>query len=117
MAIGAAALAVIIGLYGLSHLYRGGGTALAGGRKLGRGPYSETHCRADHEFLGRLSQTVEELREAARDGDWVIDWRTFDDFVNKALAAGAAGQYVEGVRYFCRAISFMMSQLRSQPTR
>ncbi len=118
-AIVAAALAVLIGLFGLIRRFGGnsGATSLSGGRRLGRGPYSETVSRPDHEFLMKLAQTVDELREAAREGDWVIDWRTFDGFVNKALAADVAKQYVEGVRYFCRSISFMMNELRSQPTR
>jgi hypothetical protein len=114
----AAGLAVVIGLAGFARrLSAGGGTSLADGRRMGRGPYSETFSQPDHEFLGRLAHTVDELREAAREGDWVIDWRKFDDFVSKALAADRDKQYVEGVRYFCRSITFMMNELRSQPTR
>ncbi|MEX2027282.1 MAG: protein phosphatase 2C domain-containing protein [Pirellulaceae bacterium] len=118
-AIVAAVLAGAIGLFGLIRRYGvgGGGTSLSGGRMLGRGPYSETISRADHEFLLKLAHTVDELREAAREGDWVIDWRTFDDIVAKALAADKSKQYVEGVSHYCRAISFMMNELRSQPTR
>jgi hypothetical protein len=118
-AIVAAVLAGAIGLFGLIRRYgaSGSGTSLSGGRMLGRGPYSETVSRPDHEFLLKLAHTVDELREAAREGDWVIDWRTFDDFVAQALAADKSKQYVEGVRFFCRAISFMMNELRTQPTR
>ncbi|HUE72084.1 MAG TPA: protein phosphatase 2C domain-containing protein [Pirellulaceae bacterium] len=118
-AIVAAALAAAIGLFGVIRRYgaSGGGTSLSGGRMLGRGPYSETISRADHEFLMKLAHTVDELREAAREGDWVIDWRTFDDLVAQALAADKSKQYAEGVRHFCRAITFMMNELRSQPTR
>ncbi len=118
-AIVAVALAAVIALFGLARRFggSGGGTSLSGGQRLGRGPYSETISQADHEFLQKLAHTVDELREAAREGDWVIDWRKFDEFVAKALAADRDKQYVEGVRYFCRSISFMMNQLRSQPTR
>ena len=117
----AIAAGVIAGVIGLVALLRwnaaGRGTSLGQGQLLGKGPYSETASRADHEFLTKLAQTVDELREAAREGDWVIDWKTFDSFVARALAADQAKQHVEGVRYFCRAISFMMNELRSQPTR
>jgi protein phosphatase len=117
-AVVAAGLAVIIGVAGISRRLVGtGGTPLDGGRRLGRGPYSETISQPDHDFLAKLAHTVDELREAAREGEWVIDWRKFDDFVAKALAADRDRQYVEGVRYFCRAITFMMNQLRSQPIR
>ena len=113
-----AALAVVIGLVGLWRRFgAGGGTSLGGGRVMGRGPYSTTFSQPDHEFVGKLAHTVDELREAAREGDWVIDWRKFDDFVSKALAADRDKQYIEGVRYFCRSITFMMNELRSQPTR
>ncbi|HZL87307.1 MAG TPA: protein phosphatase 2C domain-containing protein [Pirellulaceae bacterium] len=114
----AAALAAIIGLVGLARRFgTGGGTSLADGRRMGRGPYSETFSQPDHEFLGKLAHTVDELREAAREGDWVIDWRKFDEFVSKALAADRDKQYIDGVRYFCRSITFMMNELRSQPIR
>ena len=117
-AIAAAALAAAAGIFGLARRYAAaGGTSLSGGRMLGRGPYAEAVSRPDHELLTKLAQTVEELREVAREGEWVIDWHSFDDFVAKAAAADKARQYVEGVRYFCQAISFMMNELRSQPTR
>lgn len=111
-------LALLIALAGVAKRFGGGGgTSLADGRRLGRGPYSETVSQPDHEFLQKLAHTVDELREAAREGEWVIDWRKFDEFVQKALAADRDRKYVEGVSYFCRSISFMMSELRSQPTR
>lgn len=121
MWIGAAATAAIAAVVSLYALYRrfgtANGTSLGAGNKLGRGPYSSTVSQADHEILRKLAATVEELREAARESEWVIDWRKFDDYVLKALAADKNKQYVEGVRYFCRGISFMMQELRSQPTR
>ena len=118
-AIATGALTLVLTLYELARRFGGGigGTALSHGRFLGRGPYNQTVSHADHEFLRKLAHTVDELRDAARDGDWVIDWRKFDDFVDQALAADRDQRYVEGVRFFCRGISFMMHELRSQPTR
>jgi protein phosphatase len=119
LAAAAAVLAGVIGLFGLARRLGGapGGTALSHGRFLGRGPYSETVSQPDHDFLRKLAHTVDELRNAALEGDWVIDWRKFDEFIEQALAADRNKQYIDGVRHFCRGISFMMNELRSQPTR
>jgi PPM family protein phosphatase len=94
-----------------------GGVTLEGGRYLGKGPYTTTPCVPGHDFLSKLADVIEELREAARDGNWNIDWRTFDEHCNRAQLADDRKSYTEGVREYCRAISFMMKELRSQGTR
>ncbi len=113
-----AALALVTGGVGLAqHFGMGGGVTLEAGRHLGKGPYTATACSPGHEFISKLAEVIEELREAARDAHWNIDWRTFDEYCNKAQAADERKNYVEGVREFCRGISFMMKELRSQGTR
>ena len=110
--------ALIAAGYGLVQQFgRGGGVALEGGRHLGKGPYTATVCAPGHEFLSNLAGVIEELREAARDGNWNVDWRKFDEFCNRAQAAEERQNYLEGVREFCRGISFMMKELRSQGTK
>ena len=94
-----------------------GGVTLGGGRHLGKGPYTVTVCSPGKEFIGKLDEVIEELREAARDGNWNINWRNFDEYCNRAQAAVERKNYVEGVSEFCRGISFMMQELRSQGTR
>jgi hypothetical protein len=94
-----------------------GGVTLEGGRHLGKGPYTAIACSPGHEFISKLAEVIEELREAARDGNWNIDWRTFDEYCNRAQAADERKSYIDGVREFCRAISFMMKELRSQGTK
>ena len=84
---------------------------------MGKGPYTVTVCSPGHEFISKLAEVIEELREAARDGNWNINWRTFDEFCNRAQAADERKNYIDGVREFCRGISFMMKELRSQGTR
>jgi protein phosphatase len=107
--------AVVIVLYAAMQKWGGqGGTVLSGGRLLGKGPYAQTTSRPDDRFLQRLAAIVEELREAAREGDWVIEWTAFDELVRKAMQADREKNYLEGVRQYCRAISFMMNELRSQ---
>ena len=112
------AVALLTAGFGLiQHFGVSGGVTLDGGRHLGKGPYTATTCSPGHEFLSKLAEVIEELREAARDGNWNIDWRTFDEFCNRAQAADERKNYIEGVREFCRGISFMMQELRSQGTK
>jgi len=111
----AGALALLAAGFGLLQQFGiSGGVTLEGGRHLGKGPYTATSCVPGHEFLSKLAEVIEELREAARDGNWNIDWRTFDEYCNRAQLADERKAYLEGVREFCRGISFMMKELRSQ---
>jgi serine/threonine protein phosphatase PrpC len=111
-------IALLTAGFGLvQHFGVSGGVTLGGGRHLGKGPYTVTACSPGHEFISKLGEVIEELREAARDSHWNIDWRAFDEYCNRAQAADERKNYIDGVREFCRAISFMMKELRSQGTR
>jgi hypothetical protein len=90
------------------------GTRLGGDRMLGKGPYTNTACKADPELVQKLTDTLDELRQAARDGQWDIDWEPLDEATKLSAAAAANGNYIEAVRQDCRAISHMMSELRHQ---
>ena len=50
-------------------------------KMLGRGPYSSTSCRPNHQLVQKFKATVNELREAAREGDWAINWQPLDRVV------------------------------------
>jgi len=90
------------------------GTALGYGRQLGKGPHSATNATPNHEFVQKLADTLGELRDAAREGRWNIDWPTFEGFSRKAEAADRAGDFAEAIRHSCRGVMFMMKELRSQ---
>jgi len=114
VALGGAAVA---GLIGLVQRYGGlpSGMEVGNGRMLGRGPYTSVACPPSHELAEKLAKTLDELREAARDGQWTINWQPLDECCRKALAADAAGNYAEAIRQYCRGISSTMSELRKQP--
>jgi len=57
---------------------------------------------------------VAELREAAREGDWAINWQPLDQACSAATTACEQAQFAEAVRQYCRAISYVMSELRQQ---
>jgi protein phosphatase len=115
-ALGGAALA---GLIGLVQRYGGSanGTEVGVGRVLGRGPYITVACPPSHELVQKLAATLDELREAARDGNWSIHWEPLDECCRKALAADEGGHYAEAIRHYCRGITFVMNELRKQPPR
>jgi serine/threonine protein phosphatase PrpC len=90
------------------------GTRLGGDRLLGKGPYTNTRCQADQQLVEKLNATLDELRKAAREGNWDINWDPLDEATRLASTASSAGDYTEAVRQNCRAISHMMNELRHQ---
>jgi serine/threonine protein phosphatase PrpC len=96
---------------------RGGGVSLSNGRRLGKGPYTNTICPASKSFLKKLSSIVSELREAAIEREWTVDWETFDSHCQRAERATQDGVSGEAVGEYARAISFIMQELRNQNAR
>jgi protein phosphatase len=116
VALGGAAVAGLIGL--VQRLGgMGGGTEVGNGRMLGRGPYTSINCPPSHELVMKLAGTLNELREAARDGQWTIDGRPIDQACQRAGAADEVGNFAEAIRQYCRGITMMMNELRKQPVR
>ncbi len=111
LAIGAVALGIA-----LINRYSGvnRGTALTGGRMLGRGPYTSTPAVPNREFFDKLAATVEELREAAQESNSQVNWARFDEFVRRASAAAKSNDIAEGICQYCRCISTTLAELRAQ---
>jgi hypothetical protein len=93
---------------------RGAVRPAADGRALGKGPHRSRECPAEAGFTARLADLAKELRQASVGSGWTIDWAAFDARESQAAAAVQAGDYRQAVGEYCRAISFMMAQLRSQ---
>ena len=108
---GAAALALVAIIH--RHIVISG-TALGGSTMLGKGPYTSVACRPNHELAHKLKATLDELREAAREGDWAINWAPLEESFGHAQAADEAANFSEAVRHYCRAISYVMNELRLQ---
>lgn len=81
---------------------------------LGRGPYRRYDCPIDAGFAEKMAGILKELKEAATAEDWNIDWHEFNDLSQKAQHATSRRDFREAGRQACRAISFMMNQLRGQ---
>src|SRR5207249_811844 len=109
---GSAAVAVAVGF--VIRFGGTGGQSLGRSKMLGKGPYTKSACAPSHELTQKLAATLDELREAARDGQWTIQWQPLDDSCQLAVAAGQAGNFTDAVRHYCRGISYVMNELRSQ---
>jgi protein phosphatase len=108
-------LTVGIGILALVwSLISGSGGATAVTDRFGRGPYTNCDCRASSDLIERLARTVTELREAAADSNWQLDWKVFNAFTQRAEEATTRKETSQAVREYCQAISFMMNQIRGQ---
>lgn len=79
-----------------------------------RGPYTATPCAPNASFSARLTEILRDLRQAATEGHWSIDWNRLDALSDQAAAAAAASDFPQAARCCCQAISFMMAELKQQ---
>ena len=89
---------------------------LVPGARLGRGPY-RTDCPPNEAIVGNLGLLVDQLREAASDGQWSVDWTKFNAYSTQGKAAMDRRDYAQAVRDYSRVLRFMMNELRSQGRR
>ncbi len=84
------------------------------GQRLGRGPHVSKPCPTNNDFVSKLAKVVVQLREAATEENWSIDWTRFNTFDARAISAAERKDYLEAVREYGHAISFMMEEIRGQ---
>jgi protein phosphatase len=109
--------AIGAGVFALLQKFGGGASHAAVHPRLGRGPYVVCDCPLDASFPARLAVMDQQLRDAATNADWAIDWDAFCQHEGLAAAAVRDGKFLEATREYCRAISCMMEQLRHQTNR
>ena len=85
------------------------------GSRMGDGPYVTHVCGQTSDFVGTLSKTLAELRDAAGDMARNSVWQGTDDLRNVGEQAAVAGRFSEAVRYYAEAIRLTMQVLRRQP--
>jgi serine/threonine protein phosphatase PrpC len=83
----------------------------------GRGPHTKLSCQPNAEAVASFCQMAQQLREAAKDEHWTLDWARFNAYGESAQAALAARDYAAAIRQYALAISFMMSEIRHQSAR
>ena len=60
---------------------------------------------------------AQQLREAAKDEHWTLDWNRFNTYGDHAQIAMRKGDFVGAVREYALAITTMMADIRRQPSR
>ena len=87
-----------------------------GRMRWGKGPYTQTACPANTEFAVRLQHLSNELKSAAFNGKWNIDFSPIDSYAQRATKAISVQNHNEAIRQFARGISDVMTQLRRRRT-
>jgi len=83
------------------------------GRRLGRGPYTQTPC-PDEAVIPALAMMVDELHEAIKNNQWSCDRSAYEGHCQEAAEAAEKQDHAKAVRAYCLAISQMMAQIREQ---
>ncbi|HVX15159.1 MAG TPA: PP2C family serine/threonine-protein phosphatase [Pirellulales bacterium] len=84
------------------------------GQRFGRGPYHPRNVLINNELVDKLAKFVAQLREAAMEAKYAVDWSHFNHLDARALAAAERKDYVTAVREYGHAMSFMMKEIRGQ---
>ncbi|MCP4811377.1 MAG: serine/threonine-protein phosphatase [Planctomycetaceae bacterium] len=80
----------------------------------GKGPYTNTGCKVTREFLAKLLDKCRDLKKVALENQATIEWDHFNELTTQAASAAKKQGYNESMRYYARAISFMMKEFRFQ---
>jgi protein phosphatase len=80
----------------------------------GRAPYASAQAAFNDAFVDELERILEELRDAATQEDWVVDWSKINLCTARAIEGAKQKNFVVAVREYCRAISVLMDELRHQ---
>lgn len=83
----------------------------------GKGPYRRYVSKPDQTLFGRLGQTVDELRDAAKHKNWMMDWNEIDHLQQEGLKAMEKGDGKSAIHLQAKAIVETMHQLREQHNR
>jgi len=87
------------------------------GARLGRGPHTSLECKPDGHFVAELLSMIEQLRQAAVEEQWAIEWYRLEAHLRQGKQAVAERDFPEAVREHASALHFMMNQLRNQRPR
>lgn len=112
----ALALGAIVSLVLYFSLRGRRGTAGSALRR-GNGPYRAVVSQPGEEVVQAIAEIHAQLRSAAIDQDRVVDWNRLEAFERAARQAAANQELVVAVREYCRAVNFLMRELKNQPAR
>lgn len=83
-------------------------------KRWGQGPYQTLECVPGPSVAETLQKLVHELRTAAANSQWQIDWETFNQWESSGASALQNNQFSQAIQDFSKAIICMTQQLRQQ---
>lgn len=83
----------------------------------GKGPYRRYAASPDRNLFDRLGKTVEELRNAAKMKNWLMEWQEIDQLQSQGTEAMKQGNGKDAILCQAKAIVETMHQLREQHNR
>ncbi|MEM9643680.1 MAG: PP2C family serine/threonine-protein phosphatase [Planctomycetota bacterium] len=87
------------------------------GRIGGRAPYRRFSAEPTGQLNDKLKKTVDELRKAASEKCWELDWSEVEKHQVTSQQAASNNEFAEAVRHQAEAIIETMKQLREQHNR
>jgi PPM family protein phosphatase len=90
---------------------------LPAGARLGTGPHATIDAQPNEQLVRELISLIEQLRQAAIEEQWAVDWDQFNALNQQGKQALEAKDFPLAVREYATALRFMMNQLRSQQVR
>ncbi len=90
---------------------------LAPGARLGRGPHSVVEAEPSADLVAQLVSMIAQLREAATEEHWSVDWNKFNRLDQQGKAAVDRRDFKTAVHEYATALRFMMNELRNQRAR
>jgi hypothetical protein len=91
--------------------------SLPPGMRLGSGPHADVDCRPNEDLVKELISMIEQLREAATEEQWSVDWEQFNTRNLRGKKAFDAHDFPSAVREYATTLHFMMNELRNQQAR
>ena len=83
----------------------------------GKAPYRSYSAKPSRELYDRLGETVDALRAAASDNNWLMDWTRIDELQSQGSAELQQQNAEKAIRMQSEAIVETMHQLREQNNR
>jgi PPM family protein phosphatase len=114
---GAIALGLVAALSQLTATNEPQVQALPPGARLGRGPHVTIESKPNEQFVTELLSMIEQLRQAAIEERWAIDWSRLEEHMRQGRQAVAERDFAKAVHQYASALHFMMNQLRNQRPR
>lgn len=80
--------------------------------RYGRGPHRRYKIQPNEEFVSRLETTIAELREAAAENNWPLDWDKLEKYSGKCQQAQQEKDWRRAVQYYSAMVQQVMEAVR-----